>query len=115
MQTAHAGNIWNVSNPFSSQYWNSGMMKEEGTKAKVMCGSHPTTMGIFSLPAQPPPARVLHAADGWSSNVLDLINFDVNGRIRKQQKWTSKTRTMKVLHGLLAVMHNLGKRNGSAQ
>lgn len=70
---------------------------------------------ILFASSAPPPARVLHAADGWSSNVLDLINFDVNGRIRKQQKWTSKTRTMKVLHGLLAVMHNLGKRNGSAQ
>jgi hypothetical protein len=52
---------------------------------------------------------------GWSEDILDLIDFDVIGRIRKQLKWTDKTRTMKVLHGWLAVMHNMGKRNGITQ
>jgi hypothetical protein len=52
---------------------------------------------------------------GWSKDTLDLIAFDVIGRIRKQLKWTDKTRTMKVLHGWLVVMHNMGKRNGITQ
>ena len=51
----------------------------------------------------------------WSDETLALIDFDVIGRVRRKQKWTEQTRSMKVLHGWLAVMHNLGKRTGITQ
>ena len=91
----------------------------EGVKAILKIGKMWITShyddNIHFASSAPPLRQYCKQRHDWSEDTLNLIDFDVIGRIRKQLKWTDKSRTMKVLHGWLAVMHNMGKRNGITQ
>ena len=46
---------------------------------------------------------------GWSDKTFKLIDWKMIERIRRNQKWAVFVRSMKVMHGWLPIMHNLGK------
>jgi hypothetical protein len=45
----------------------------------------------------------------WDNKTLDLVDWKTIERIRRNQKWAVFVRSMKVMHGWLPIMHNLGK------
>ena len=51
----------------------------------------------------------------WSSSTMNMVNWDIIDRARRNQKWSAFSRSMKIMHGWLPLMHNLGKRTGIAQ
>ena len=46
---------------------------------------------------------------------MNMVNWDIIDRARRNQKWSAFSRLMKIMHGWLPLMHNLGKRTGIAQ
>ena len=51
----------------------------------------------------------------WDQATVDLINWELIGKVRRKQKWHHFVHTMKIMHGWLPVMHNLGKYKGIKQ
>ena len=45
----------------------------------------------------------------WDDATMELINWEVIGRVRRRQKWKDFTNSMKIMHGWLPIMHNRGK------
>ena len=45
----------------------------------------------------------------WNTATMDLIHWDAIESNRKNMGWANQCRTMKVMHGWLPIMHNLGK------
>jgi hypothetical protein len=45
----------------------------------------------------------------WDTSTMELIYWDTIERNRRNMGWADKCRTMKVMHGWLPIMHNLGK------
>ena len=91
----------------------------EGTKAMLRIGDVWITSNLdenIHFACRAPIIReYCKQRHNWDDATLDLIDFEAIGRVRKTQTWTEQTRSMKVLHGWLAVMHNLGKRTGITQ
>jgi hypothetical protein len=46
---------------------------------------------IHSAGSAPPIQQYCMQRPDWSEDILNLIDFDVIGRIRKQLKWTDKS------------------------
>jgi hypothetical protein len=45
----------------------------------------------------------------WSRKTMRLVNWNLIGQVRKNRKWPSFVTTMKIMHGWLPIMHNIGK------
>ena len=45
----------------------------------------------------------------WNMATMDLIHWDAIEGNRKNMGWASQCRSMKVMHGWLPIMHNIGK------
>jgi hypothetical protein len=51
----------------------------------------------------------------WSKKTLNLIDWKMVDNIRRNQKWSDFVRSMKLMHGWLPNMHNLGKQTHLTQ
>ena len=85
----------------------------EGSKAMLKIGDLWITSDYDSnihfartAPALRSYCRTRH---NWSKKTMELVDWKMIDNIRRNQKWNVYVQSMKVLHGWLPIMHNLGK------
>jgi hypothetical protein len=61
------------------------------------------------------PLQAYRRRHGWDAKTFTLIDWKMIERIQRNQKWAVFVRSMKVVHGWLPIMHNLGKYKDTKQ
>lgn len=85
----------------------------EGSKAMLKIGDLWITSdydnNIHFASTAPALRKYCRKRHKWDNKTMELINWNMIDSIRKKQNWSDFVRSMKLLHGWLPIMHNLGK------